>query len=89
MVYMGLSLFIIRRALRLYGCMRIYAYNLTLVHGCCTNERNRLSSLLESPVKKIIFKVNLTVTMKWRKEFRFCSIVQNYNLLLPPSETAK
>ena len=30
MVYMGLSLFIIRRALRIYGCMRIYAYNLTL-----------------------------------------------------------
>ena len=29
MVYMGLSLFIIRRALRIYGCMRIYAYNLT------------------------------------------------------------
>ena len=28
MVYMGLSLFIIRRALRIYGCMRIYAYNL-------------------------------------------------------------
>ena len=26
---MGLSLFIIRRALCLYGCMRIYAYNLT------------------------------------------------------------
>ena len=32
MVYMGLSLFIIRRALRIYGCMRIYAYNLTLQH---------------------------------------------------------
>ena len=31
MVYMGLSLFIIRRALCLYGCMRIYAYNLTKV----------------------------------------------------------
>ena len=30
MVCMGLSLFIIRRALRVYGCMRIYAYNLTL-----------------------------------------------------------
>ena len=30
MVYMGLSLFIIRRALRIYGCMRIYAYNLTI-----------------------------------------------------------
>ena len=29
MVYMGLSLFIIRRALCIYGCMRIYAYNLT------------------------------------------------------------
>ena len=32
MVYMGLSLFIIRRALRIYGCMRIYAYNLTSAH---------------------------------------------------------
>ena len=30
MVYMGLSLFIIRQALRIYGCMRIYVYNLTL-----------------------------------------------------------
>ena len=30
MVYMGLSLFIIRRALLIYGCMRVYAYNLTL-----------------------------------------------------------
>ena len=29
MVYMGLSLFIIRRALCTYGCMHIYAYNLT------------------------------------------------------------
>ena len=29
MVYMGLSLFIIRRALGIYGCMRIYTYNLT------------------------------------------------------------
>ena len=32
MVCMGLSLFIIRLALRVYGCMRIYAYNLTLNH---------------------------------------------------------
>ena len=31
MVYMGLSLFIIRQALGIYGCMRIYAYNLTVV----------------------------------------------------------
>ena len=30
MVYMGLSLFIIRRALRVSGCMRTYAYNLTV-----------------------------------------------------------
>ena len=29
MVYMGLSLFIIKRALHIYGCMHIYAYNLT------------------------------------------------------------
>ena len=29
MVYMGLSLFIIRRVLRVSGCMRTYAYNLT------------------------------------------------------------
>ena len=29
MVYMGLSLFIIRRALCVSGCMRTYAYNLT------------------------------------------------------------
>ena len=29
MVYMGLSLFIIKRALRIYGCMCVYAYNLT------------------------------------------------------------
>ena len=29
MAYMGLSLFIIRRALRIYGCMHVYAYNLT------------------------------------------------------------
>ena len=28
-VCMGLSLFIIRQALRVSGCMRIYAYNLT------------------------------------------------------------
>ena len=33
MVYMGLSLFIIRRALRIYGCIRFYAYNLTVVHA--------------------------------------------------------
>ena len=30
MVYMGLSLFIIKRSLRIYGCMLVYAYNLTL-----------------------------------------------------------
>ena len=34
-----LSLFIIRRALRIYCCMRIYAYNLTvlLFHGSAGN----------------------------------------------------
>ena len=31
MVCMGLSLFIIRPALRVYGCMRIYAYSLTVM----------------------------------------------------------
>ena len=31
MVYMGLSLFIIRRALLVSGCMRTYAYNLTVI----------------------------------------------------------
>ena len=30
MVYMGISLFILRRALRVSGCMRTYAYNLTV-----------------------------------------------------------
>ena len=34
-VYMGLSLFIIRRALRVSGCMRTYTYNLTRVHMKC------------------------------------------------------
>ena len=33
MVYMGLSLFIIRRALRVSGCMHTYVYNLTLAAG--------------------------------------------------------
>ncbi len=33
MVCMGLSLFIIRRALCVYGCMHIYAYNLTIDYG--------------------------------------------------------
>ena len=37
MVYMGLSLFIIRRALRISGCMRTYAYNLTKTEGKICN----------------------------------------------------
>ena len=32
-VYMGLSLFIIRRALHVSGCMRTYVYNLTFIHS--------------------------------------------------------
>ena len=38
MVYMGLSLFIIRRALRIYGCMHINVYNLTW--GALKNGKN-------------------------------------------------
>ena len=44
MVYMGLSLFIIRQALLVSGCMRTYVYNLTwggLKNGKNGGESNR------------------------------------------------
>ena len=48
MVYMGLSLFIIRRALRVFGCMRTYAYNLTVAQ-IREKSRVQLGSLMTGP----------------------------------------
>ena len=57
MVYMGLSLFIIRQALRIYGCIRIYAYNLTIDHHCKT--KTEFFDLLEKD------KICCSVLMKY------------------------
>ena len=48
MVYMGLSLFIIRRALLIYGCMRIYAYNLTTHRSGSITDGDLISAALLS-----------------------------------------
>ena len=78
MAYMGLSLFIIRRALRIYGCMHVYAYNLTW--GGLKNGKNwgRAKRVL-SPFCRIEDRS----FSFWNSTFKFQLFAGDF-LLIPP-----